>query len=47
MKYREAAKKLKALGCEEVARRGKGSHRLWHRALLKQLDLDWEKFQKA
>lgn len=70
MKYREAAKKLMALGCEEAARRGKGSHRLWHnpvngrvaplpdwgakdiklgtlRAFLKQLDLDWETFQKT
>ena len=30
MKYREIAKKLKALGCEELARRGSGSHRIWH-----------------
>jgi mRNA interferase HicA len=29
MKYREAARKLKKLGCEELARRGKGSHRVW------------------
>jgi mRNA interferase HicA len=29
MKYREAALKLKKLGCEEIPRRGKGSHRIW------------------
>jgi len=28
MKYREISKKLNALGCEEVARKSKGSHRL-------------------
>ena len=30
MNYREAANKLKRLGCEELPRRGKGSHRKWH-----------------
>lgn len=30
MKYREASKKLKALGCTELARRGTGSHPVWH-----------------
>ena len=30
MKYREIAKKLRALGCEELPRRGSGSHRKWH-----------------
>lgn len=30
MRYREAAQRLGALGCQEVPRRGKGSHRLWH-----------------
>ena len=30
MKYREASKKLKSLGCEELPRRGAGSHRVWH-----------------
>ena len=30
MKYREASKKLKVLGCEELPRRGAGSHRIWH-----------------
>jgi mRNA interferase HicA len=29
MTYREAARKLTALGCEEIARRGGGSHRKW------------------
>ena len=30
MRYREAARKLKKLGCEEIPRRGGGSHRLWY-----------------
>jgi mRNA interferase HicA len=30
MKYREAFKKLKAMGCEELPRRGAGLHRIWH-----------------
>lgn len=29
MNYREVAKKLTALGCQELPRRGKGSHRKW------------------
>ena len=29
MTYRELAKKLKALGCQELPRRGAGSHRKW------------------
>lgn len=29
MKYREVAEKLVKLGCEEVPRRGGGSHRKW------------------
>lgn len=29
MKYREISRKLKALGCEEIPRRGAGSHRVW------------------
>lgn len=29
MKYREVARKLGALGCEELARAGGGSHRKW------------------
>ncbi len=30
MKYREVARKLRALGCEELPRRGGGSHRKWY-----------------
>jgi predicted RNA binding protein YcfA (HicA-like mRNA interferase family) len=30
MKYREVARKLKKLGCQEAPRKGKGSHRKWH-----------------
>jgi len=29
MKYREVERRLKALGCVEVPRRGGGSHRKW------------------
>jgi len=29
MTYREVAARLKRLGCEEVPRRGPGSHRKW------------------
>lgn len=29
MRYREIAKKLKSLGCEEIPRKAKGSHRKW------------------
>ena len=29
MKYREAARKLIALGCIEILRKGGGSHRKW------------------
>ena len=29
MKYREFAEKLRALGCQEIKRKGKGSHRKW------------------
>lgn len=29
MKYREIAKRLLALGCEEIPRKGGGSHRKW------------------
>jgi predicted RNA binding protein YcfA (HicA-like mRNA interferase family) len=29
MKYRELARKLVALGCQELPRRGGGSHRKW------------------
>lgn len=30
MKYREVARKLTALGCQELPRKGGGSHRKWH-----------------
>ena len=30
MKYREIAQKLARLGCEEILRRGGGSHRKWY-----------------
>jgi mRNA interferase HicA len=30
MKYREAARKLALLGCEELPRHGGGSHRKWY-----------------
>lgn len=29
MKYRDVTRKLKTLGCEELPRRGGGSHRKW------------------
>jgi predicted RNA binding protein YcfA (HicA-like mRNA interferase family) len=30
MNYREASRKLQALGCVELSRKGGGSHRKWH-----------------
>ncbi len=30
MKYREVARKLQTLGCEELPRRSRGSHRKWY-----------------
>jgi mRNA interferase HicA len=30
MNYREVARKLAALGCQELPRKGGGSHRKWH-----------------
>ena len=33
MTYREVARKLVVLGCDEIARKGKGSHRKWHNPL--------------
>lgn len=70
MKYREIARKLQALRCEELPRRGGGSHRKWHnpangrvapvpdwgakdlkigtlRGIVRQLDLDWDEFNRA
>lgn len=29
MKYAQLAQKLRVMGCEEIARRGGGSHRRW------------------
>lgn len=70
MKYREAARKLRALGCYELPRRSGGSYRKWYnpvadrlaplpdwggkelkegtlRAVVRQLNLEWEDFKKA
>jgi predicted RNA binding protein YcfA (HicA-like mRNA interferase family) len=30
MTYRDATRKLKKLGCYEIARKGGGDHRKWH-----------------
>ena len=30
MKYRQVAGKLRRMGCNEIPRRGGGSHRKWH-----------------
>jgi mRNA interferase HicA len=30
MRYREVARKLRLLGCEELPRQGGGSHRKWY-----------------
>ena len=30
MKYKEIVKKLKKMGCQEIPRRGGGSHRKWY-----------------
>ncbi|MCU0522348.1 MAG: type II toxin-antitoxin system HicA family toxin [Anaerolineae bacterium] len=37
MRYREVARKLKSLGCEELPRRGGGSHRKWYNAVTDRL----------
>lgn len=70
MNYREVARKLRTLGCEELPRRGGGSHRKWLnpptqrvavfpdwggrdlklgtvRAAMRQLGIEWERFQDA
>jgi len=70
MKYREVARKLTALGCQELRRRGGGSHRKWFnpatqratvipdwggrdlkqgtlRAVVQQLEIDWQDFQNT
>jgi predicted RNA binding protein YcfA (HicA-like mRNA interferase family) len=30
MRYRDTARKLRKLGCQELTRHGGGSHRKWH-----------------
>jgi predicted RNA binding protein YcfA (HicA-like mRNA interferase family) len=30
MKYKEVVKRLKQMGCEEIPRKGGGSHRKWY-----------------
>jgi predicted RNA binding protein YcfA (HicA-like mRNA interferase family) len=43
MTYREAIRKLKALGCQELPRRGGGSHRKWYNPATRQVTSlpDW------
>jgi mRNA interferase HicA len=44
MKYREVARKLEILGCQELSRRGGGSHRKWFNPNTRQATVlpDWE-----
>jgi mRNA interferase HicA len=43
MTYREVTRKLKALGCQELPRRGGGSHRKWLNATAQRVTTlpDW------
>jgi predicted RNA binding protein YcfA (HicA-like mRNA interferase family) len=43
VKYREVVGKLSRLGCEELPRRGGGSHRKWYNPTTKQIAAipDW------
>ncbi|MBW4473354.1 MAG: type II toxin-antitoxin system HicA family toxin [Stenomitos rutilans HA7619-LM2] len=43
MKYRDVTRKLKALGCQELPRRGGGSHRKWFNPETQQVTVlpDW------
>ncbi|MEX0641571.1 MAG: type II toxin-antitoxin system HicA family toxin [Pirellulales bacterium] len=43
MKYREVTRKLAALACEELPRKGGGSHRKWHNPATNQTTVipDW------
>ncbi|MBT8421201.1 MAG: type II toxin-antitoxin system HicA family toxin [Gammaproteobacteria bacterium] len=43
MRYREAARKLAALGCRELLRKGGGSHRKWFNPVTQQVTSlpDW------
>ncbi len=43
MRYREAARKLQMLGCQELPRRGGGSHRKWLNPSIQRITVlpDW------
>jgi len=43
MNYREVIKKLSKLGCEEIPRRGGGSHRKWFNPITQKVAIipDW------
>jgi mRNA interferase HicA len=43
MKYRDAVRRLKVLGCQEIPRHGSGSHRIWYNPAANRLVLlpDW------
>jgi mRNA interferase HicA len=43
MKYRDVTRKLKKLGCQELPRRGGGSHRKWYNSKTDKLTVlpDW------
>ena len=43
MTYREVVRKLRSLGCEELSRRGGGSHRKWHNPATERITVvpDW------
>ncbi len=43
MKYRDVARKLSSLGCQELPRKGGGSHRKWHNPSTQQATVipDW------
>ena len=45
MRYIEISKKLNLLGCQELKRRGRGSHRRWHNPKNGQIAVipDWGK----
>ncbi len=70
MRYREVERRLRILGCQELPRRGGGSHRKWFnpgtggatvlpdwgskdvktgtlRAAIRQLGIDWSRFEEA
>jgi mRNA interferase HicA len=43
MKYRDVTRKLKKLGCQELPRRGGGSHRKWYNVKTDKISVlpDW------